>query len=119
MVMTAASDGVVSSKEMEMLVRTAQRQSVPREQIDQLIQAALRNQLDAPEPQNTAQARSWLTAMVSEAMADGNFTRQEYELIRATGARAGLSEYDVRMLIKDTRRDLYTAAKGALRNRNA
>jgi hypothetical protein len=100
---------------MEALVHAAERRNVPREQVDQMIRAALRNQLHVPEPANSAEARSWLTEMTAAALADGVFTKSEYNLIHATGLRAGLSDYDVRMLIKDTRNNMYQAARSALR----
>jgi uncharacterized Zn finger protein (UPF0148 family) len=117
MVKAAGADGEVSPRELEMLIQTAQRHHVPRERVDELIRASLRNQLESPEPANSLQARSWLAAMATEAMADGKLTRQEYALLCATGARAGLTEFDIRLLLRNTRADMYAAAKNALRSK--
>jgi hypothetical protein len=118
MVKAAAADGEVSPRELEMLIQTAQRHNVPRQRVDELIRAALRNQLESPEPANPSQAKSWLSAMAIEALADGKLTRQEYALLCATGARSGLSECDVKLLLRNTRADMYATAKDALRNGN-
>jgi hypothetical protein len=67
-------------------------------------------------PQDAQQAKAWLTAMTREAMADGNLAREEYAVLLKAGQRAGLVDYDIRMLIRDVRGQAYTAAKQALRS---
>jgi uncharacterized membrane protein YebE (DUF533 family) len=81
-----------------------------------MIRVALAHRLAAPQPANTAEARAWLTSMIETAMADGFLTSKEYTLISSTAARVGMSEDDLRMLVSETRRDLFTQARDALRN---
>jgi uncharacterized tellurite resistance protein B-like protein len=111
----AAADGQVVQGEMEMLTSVARNHNVPRERVDQMIRAALRNQLDAPLPSTPVEAKSWLTEMVREALADGQLSTKEYELLRNTGVRVGLVESDIQMLIKELRGQMYREAKDALR----
>jgi uncharacterized membrane protein YebE (DUF533 family) len=115
MVLTAIADGTVTSKEMEVLTHVADRQNVPRERVEEMIRAALRNQLSAPEPSDPREARAWLTAMIEAALADGTFSTPEYELIRTTVERVGMVDYEIRILVNNVRSRMYNQAREALR----
>jgi len=54
--------------------------------------------------------------MASEGLADGKLTREEYALLLNAGRRTGLVEYDVREIIESQRREMFTAARQALRD---
>ena len=115
MASVAVVDGHVDEKERQLLTRVADRRHVPAERVEALLSAASRNELDLAMPHDVQQSRQWLGAMASAALVDGNLSRDEYSLLRHTGARLGLSDYDVRMLVKRTRADAYDRAKLALR----
>jgi uncharacterized tellurite resistance protein B-like protein len=115
MASVAVVDGHVDEKERQLLSRVAERRHVPAERVEALLSAASRNELELPMPHDVQQSRQWLGAMASAALVDGNLSRDEYSLLRHTGARLGLSDYDVRMLVKRTRTEAYDRAKGALR----
>jgi hypothetical protein len=119
MVQMAAVDGHVVQGELEMLTGVARNHNIPRERVDQMIRAALRNQLDTPLPATPVEAKSWLAEMARAALADGQISSQESQMLLATGSRVGMVEFDIKMLIKDLRGQMYREAKDALRsNRN-
>ncbi len=80
-----------------------------------MITAAQHNQLDFPEPAGREEAQQWLTAMVEAALADGKISPEERALLASAAQRAGLGDWDIAMLIKRVRAEMYSAAQNALR----
>jgi uncharacterized tellurite resistance protein B-like protein len=111
----AAADGNVDDKERLLLTSFATRRGISTDQLDRMISAALHGQLEVPAPASRMEATTWLSAMAAIAQADGNFTNQEYALLRALGDKVGLADYDIKMLIKQAQASHYTAASAALR----
>ena len=70
-------------------------------------------------PADNNQARAHLEVMARAALADGKITKEESALLQSAGERLGLSEYDVRQLLKRTRSDLFAEARQSLRARNS
>jgi uncharacterized tellurite resistance protein B-like protein len=115
MVQMALVDGQIDRREMEAMSRVAQRSGVSNERLEAMIVAGRAGTMDLPAPADVREARDWLAWMTQSALADGSFTRQEYELLRRTGTRAGMSEYDVRMLVRKTRREMYDSGRAAIK----
>ena len=111
----AVVDGHVDPKERYLIARVAQRKVVPPARVEALIAAAERGELDLPMPADPQEARRWLESMASAALADGNLSREEHALLRRTGQRIGLADYDVRLLLNRTRTEALEKAKGALK----
>ena len=117
MVCLAIADGEISPDEMTMLRAGAQRNGVPEEKLDEMIAAARQNQLHAPEPANQQEGEQWIRVLAREALADGKITSEEFQLLRATGTKIGLVDYDINQIVKETRAQMLAEAKSALRNR--
>ena len=115
-VKVAAADGNISDSERKVLEGFAANRGIPAEMLEQAIGAALHGQLETREPANTKEAREWLKALAEVAMADGNIDRTEYALLRSLGDPFGISDYDVKMMLRQVRTDHYQAASAALRD---
>ncbi len=55
--------------------------------------------------------------MIAAALANGDLTAAEQRLMMGVGFQYGLSVYDVKMLVKRQKDQLYTNAVSALRQR--
>lgn len=115
MIKAALADGQASDAELHSVRQVAARRYVPPEQVESMVRAAQAGQLDVPEPRDRDEARGWLAAMASVALADGKVSGEEYDLLRTAGQRSGLSDYDVKLLLKRTRGEAYGQATAALR----
>jgi tellurite resistance protein len=115
MAKVATADGAVDAREREMLAKLASRRNVPANYVDSLLDAGLRGNLAIPDPSSGDEARVWLGAMAEEAWADGKITREEMQLLRSVGGQAGLSDYDVNLVIRKARASVYGEARDALR----
>ena len=114
----AVADRAVDPIERDVLQTIAAQRGVSTGQLNQMIEAALRNEMDAPEPANRAEAESWLAAMAKIALADGKLTDEEFELLRMLGTKFDLGESDVKILLKRVRSEQYAQASAALRGRS-
>jgi tellurite resistance protein len=120
LVKVATVDGNVDPREHEHLARFAARWNVPPEQVESMIASGLRGNLTVPDPRDAREAHVWIAAMATEAWADGKLTREELDLLRSVGGKAGLAEEDVNLLIRSARTKLYNDAAAALKGqRNA
>lgn len=115
-VKTALADNQLDARERAVLEQVARNRHVPRQHLEMLIEAAEQGQLDAPEPVNPEQARRWLTAMVDVSLSDGVVHRDEYKLLCQAGGRLGMSDYDVKHLLRQRRTHLYQSARQRLRD---
>jgi hypothetical protein len=115
-VAVAAADHNVDDKERSILTTFATQCGVPSDQLDRMIAAAIAGQIQVPQPTDRTQAEAWLLAMATTAQADGNITPDGFSLLNALGDKVGLSDYDIKMLIKRSRTEQYAAASAALRS---
>ena len=115
MVKVATADGNLDPRERLQIAEFATKWRVPTEQLMAMVDAGLRGDLTVPDPHNEAEAREWLGVIATAAWADGKITREEAELLRAMGGRAGLAEVDINQIVAKARTDLYQKASAALR----
>lgn len=116
LVKTAMADGVTTYAERTQLESVAAKYGIPSAQLDRMLSAAAHNQLDAAEPRDADEARRWLDAMVGMAAADGRLDPAERALLSTAGAKIGLGDYDIDLLLKRHRDDLYVTARERLRS---
>jgi hypothetical protein len=83
------------------------------DQIDSMFSSVAQGSLTAPEPRDRAEATAWLGIMAVEAWADGKLSDEEWNMLCAMGTKAGLTEYDVKMLALRARRQMAEAASKA------
>lgn len=115
MVKTAAADGQVGDDEKKMLIDAATGWGIPVQRVESLIAAAQLGQLEVPSPANAEEAKAWLSAIATMALADGKVDPTEWRILHLAGAWCGLSDYDLTALIKQTRARLYGESRTALR----
>jgi tellurite resistance protein len=114
----AMADGEIDPTERSVLEGIASQSGVPAERLTQMIDAASRGELDAPEPASRAEAEAWMGAMAKIALADGKLTREEFDMLRTLGNKFDIGEDDVKMLLKRMRGEQYAQAAAALRARS-
>ena len=113
----ALADNSLDAKERAMLDRVARRRGVPPQQLETLIAAAQRGQMDVPEPANREQAQQWLETMADVALSDGRVDRAEAALLVQAGERIDWTAYDLRALLKRRKKVHYQAARQQLSQR--
>jgi uncharacterized tellurite resistance protein B-like protein len=111
----AAADKHIDDGERKMLAVFASRRGVDGEQLDTLIDAALRDRLEMPRPSGMDQAKRWLTAMADISLADGKLRRSEFNLLRRAGSSLKMTDKEVKQLLRNRQRELYHQAKEAIR----
>ena len=111
----SAADGEIDPREQKLIEQFASRARVDAKGVASLIDAAKNNRLDAPEPSDHQELQVWLAAMTDAALADGKLDNAEIALLKSVAARAGLSDADLKLLIKREQSRLYAASRDALR----
>ena len=109
------ADNEISDRERSTLKRFAERQGVPLPRLNAMIDAALHNALELPEPADSQQARVWLSAMADMSLVDGKVTREEFDLLSNAGSRLGFDRGKVKELLKERKHRLYRDARERLR----
>lgn len=109
------ADNEISPRERKVLERFAARQGVPLPRLNAMIDAAVHQALDLPEPNGPRQAQVWLAAMADMSLADGKVTPEEFALLSDAAARMGFDRSQVKDLIKQRKDRLYRQARDQLR----
>jgi len=112
MVKMTLADGRVDDRERALLTSAAKRYRVPAERVDAMIAAAAAGELNLPEPADADEARRHLANMARAALADGTLSGDEYALLRTSGQRLGLSDHDVKQLLRRTKAEMFAEARG-------
>jgi predicted nucleic acid-binding Zn ribbon protein len=114
-VKTAAADGTIDDREKQLLANFASQREIGPDQLNWMMTAAMNGSLETPAPANPEELRMWLTAMAKVAQADGVLSRPEIDLLETLGRRGGLSDYDLKLLLRQAQGEQYQAAQAALR----
>jgi uncharacterized tellurite resistance protein B-like protein len=117
MVKSVVDNGNIDGGEERMLRHTADRRGVTDEQLHRMMDAARRGELQITEPKTPEEIHRWLGAMVAAAVMDGELSPTEQRLIATVGQKYGLSDYDIKMLIRQQQQQLYATARQALSDR--
>ena len=115
MIRTSLADGHLDDREEARLISLTQRAGLRRQELDDLLAAARRRELEAPPPHDIGEARRWIDEAAAVALADGQVKQGEQAVLIDLGAQVGLSAADVRMSIAQTRQRLVREARAALR----
>lgn len=118
MVKMAVADGTIGNEEQRMLREAADRWGIPLTKLEELVQAGKAGTLESPVPRDSVEARGWVTAAAAMALADGRLDSREAEVLAAVGKWCGLSPYDLKVVLNQTRREMYADARQAMRGRN-
>lgn len=77
--------------------------------------AAEHDQLHVPLPEGREGGRKWLKSMARVSLMDGTLHPDELQLLVEVGSKYDLAGHDVKLLVKQTRTELYTQARDTLR----
>jgi DnaJ-domain-containing protein 1 len=110
-----AADGQVDPDERQLLTSLADKCNIDRSRVDQMIEMALSNRLDIPDPPDHRTAHIWLSAMAAAAMADGAVNPPEAQLLGAAAKRFGFCDEDVNVMLRQQYAQRFAAAKSELR----
>jgi hypothetical protein len=114
-VQTAASSGGIDQSDRKLFADFAASVGVSNEDLNAMIDAAERGNLTVPQPASAQEASAWMTAIAKVALEDGTLDQSEYTLLRALGAKVGMGDEDIRLLLRRVQSDHYAAASQALR----
>jgi len=115
MIHTSLADGHLDKREEARLVSLTERAGLRRQELDDLLDAARQNNLEAPSPHNLGEAREWIEEVAVVALADGQITHGEEAVLIGLGESGGLSAADVRLTVAKTRQRLVREARAALK----
>jgi uncharacterized membrane protein len=110
-VKVSLADGRLHPGERIVLEHFASHGSAATGELDRMIAAGVRGDLQTPEPANPAEARDWLAAVTQIALSDGTLDGREVQLLRTLATSAGLSDYDLGLLIKRVQAQQHAAAQ--------
>ena len=119
MVHTSLADGRLDEREEKRMVQVAERAGVPQHELEELFAKARARRLVAPQPVDLGEARLWIEEAAAIALADGQVTHGEQQVLNGLGAAGGLSAADVRLLTAQVRQRLFDEAKEAIRAEKA
>jgi hypothetical protein len=115
MVKMALADQQLDDRERKLLVRMAENQQVPLDELNALVLSAEQGTLEAPTPANREQGREWLVAMADMSVRDGKVQAAEYQMLRQVGAKLNWTDYDIKRLLRERHTRMYQAARQDLR----
>ncbi len=115
MVKMATSDKEITPEERRLLLAAGKSRRIPQATVENMIAAAQAGTFQPPEPHDNAAALDWLRGMARLALADGKIMAAELELLQNMAERCGYTDYDLQMLLKKERGELYRQAQEDIR----
>lgn len=106
------ADGEETLAERAFLEAYAKSRGLPAPKAAQIVAAARAGLLDAPRPEDGAQAESMLRGMIRMSLADGVVTEDERAALHAFAARFALRPDDVTTMIVEERAAMDRTARG-------
>ncbi|MFT4541342.1 MAG: putative tellurite resistance protein B-like protein [Planctomycetota bacterium] len=109
------ADGVLEERETRALHELAEHLGVPQNQVEALLQSPVESMLrtGVVSDQN---ARAWIRALADAAMADGQMSKSERNLILKAAARLHVRKGEAELLIRRQRTRHYRASRAATRH---
>lgn len=104
-----------TSERKRPILKTAQKRGITEDQVGWLINAAQHDQLQMPLPESRHNVRRWLKSMARASLVDGSLHPDEFRLLCDVGAKYDLAGHDVKILVKQTRSELYHQARTQIR----
>ncbi len=114
-VKTAAADGEIDPNERQLLLSLADKCGVEQSRVEQMMEMAIDQRLDVPDPPDRRTAHIWLSAMAAAAMADGSVKPQEAQLLSTAAQRFGFSSEDVNLVLRQQYGQRLSQARDELR----
>ncbi|MDE2509660.1 MAG: hypothetical protein KGL74_00940, partial [Elusimicrobia bacterium] len=112
-----AADGTTNDQERAYLLAYAERRGVGAARAEEMLRSALDKNSSMPVPTSAAEAEVILRGLIRMSLADGRISDGERALLTAFGARLGLSDKDVNLMVREERVALHARAAAALAQR--
>jgi hypothetical protein len=112
----ALANRSIDDEEWSGLLSLANGQRVTPSELRQLVQAAERGQLLAPQPASFEEGREWLGKMTDIAASDGQIDDDEFEFLCDAGSHLNLNSAQVRQLVQSRLAARYQAAQRQLQD---
>ncbi len=109
------ADGEIDDEEEALLVDYAASRDIPHSQLQEMVDSVHAGTFQTAEPRSPQEARAWLTAMASMALADGSVSKEEEAALTQLGQRLDYSPADIKQIIRKARAQLYRESKQQLR----
>lgn len=114
----AAADGRFDPKEIEQLKELAAHYGISNKRLKEMCVAAKENKLEVSVPEDQAIGQFWLVKMIDMAFADGSVCAKEKKVLGKVAKKIGLTDYDLKQLIRRRQAVLYKKAKEELRGKS-
>lgn len=114
----AAADGRFDPKEIEQLKELAAHYGISNKRLKEMCVAAKENKLEVSVPEDQAIGQFWLVKMIDMAFADGSVCAKEKKVLGKVAKKIGLTDYDLKHLIRRRQAVLYKQAKEELRGKS-
>ncbi|MEW6710548.1 MAG: TerB family tellurite resistance protein, partial [Candidatus Riflebacteria bacterium] len=114
------ADGNIAPQEMEMIGALAQRMAISPKKLENLINEikSFPNPVDhVIDTSATEPSRALMQELARVALADGQVTEDELQMLKKLGKKLEMTAFDVGILIKNERKQLYQEAKDILKNK--
>ncbi len=98
LVALASSDGKIDDSEMEVLQEAASKAGVPADELQHMIDTVSEYRYYIPESYDDRETQ--LIQMISLAIADGEFSENEYNLCKMVAEKLDFTERELNMIIK-------------------
>jgi len=112
MAQIAAVDGVIAPKERKALEAVAAKTGLKAAEVEKLCRSSsARSAIEGMGPKDPKEARMWLASAARTALADGNVSRPEMNLLEQLARPHGLLPADVRVVVNSVRAVMYKESK--------
>jgi uncharacterized tellurite resistance protein B-like protein len=101
------ADGKIAPEEQAMLEEFARARKVSPERLELIVQSVIDGTLAPELPDDPKSVMHYLRALAAMCLADGKVTDQEQAFLEHTAEKLGFSKYDVKILIREQRRELF------------
>ena len=115
MVSAMYADGVIDTKETELLSSFAASRNIPPETLNEIITTAASGSQALPVPATKVEGREILAVMARMLIADEKLTSAEKSFLRKYGESQGLVWADVKLILAQEKTKLYREAKVTIR----
>ncbi len=114
------ADGNIAPREMEIISALAQRMTISPKKLENLVNEvkSFPNPVDhVIDTSVTEPGRALMQQLARVALADGRVTEDELQMLKKLGRKLEMTAFDVGILIKNERNQLYKEAKDILKNK--
>lgn len=111
------ADGTIDEKERAWLEKMGRRRNVPKNELDELVNAVRSGEVKPVLPDDLDQGRHFFNSMIQVCLVDGKVTNDERRLLKRLVSKLGYTEVDIGYMINRERARLYREARMQLKGK--